>query len=227
MNTRFFHTSFVAVALAVVATSFAQAETPANALKRCISESYQLFHSGANDDVAEAKLIGLSPATMGSGDWHFSLALNLIRVVVTAQEANDPTAADRVAKRALIHLDQAQPAFAADKERLSSLYALRGDIWDRYLADAVSAVFNYSEAVRLNPDNESAAECLRRCKATLPSVQIYPAVTPSAPTTTETTSVDITIQEPANSGTTTDGATVSNTTTSGTTSSTTNSSSSN
>lgn len=229
MNNRYFYRSTLVALVAMTAAPWVHAETPAAALKRCVTESYQLFHGGLNDDAAEAKLTGLSQAAAASGDWHFYLAFNLIRVAVVAQESNDATVVDHAARRALAHLDLAEPLFPGDTMRLSDLNALRGAVRERYLSDVPSAVTSYAQAVLLNPDNELAVESLKRCKALLP-----PDPTVSTTNTTTTTgSTTGATDTTATTGTSASGSTTDTTTTtassstSSTTSSTATSSSSN
>ena len=165
MNTRFFFQRALLSLLALMAVSVARADDAADTLTRCIAESRRLFHDGVDGSVAEAGLTGLSQAAVNSRRWQFDLAVNLLRVTFSAQDATDPETAVRAARRALVHLDLALAAYADMPKRQSEIQDMRGTIFERFLDDIPSAVTSCLEAVRLNPASEAAADHLRRCQA--------------------------------------------------------------
>jgi len=84
--------------------------------------------------------------------------MNLLRVAFACKENNDEKTAQRVAKRVLIHLDQAEKLFAGDEASISSVYEIRGAVREQLLGDTTQAVENYRAALKHKPDNTSAKQ---------------------------------------------------------------------
>jgi hypothetical protein len=113
-------------------------------------------------EETEVLLADLSPTPKNSPDWHFELAMNLIRVAYDARATGDEVAAKKAAQRAVKHFDKAERGYTDQTVRLSAMQELRGVLQEDFLGTSEEAEAYFREAARLNPDSESAKERVMR-----------------------------------------------------------------
>ena len=131
-------------------------------MQNSLEESRRLFAAGSSDDAAETSLEGLNRSAKESGKGQLQIATNLLRVAFACKESNDEKTAQRVAKRALAHLDKAEHELQGDDKALAGINKIRGVIFERLLGTTDEAAQSYREALKHQPGDESAKAKLRQ-----------------------------------------------------------------
>jgi hypothetical protein len=173
MNTRFlralsFAGAFLLAAAALPLSSLATpTDLPASAQAKgqALQDSLPLFAAG-NWGEAEKALHRANTQKPGTPEWDFEAGQNLLEVLSTFHNQNNPTVALAAARLAATHFAHADSAFAAgsDATVVANERELAGVLYEEWFGDPKTAEKLYASAAALAPGQGLAAQRLERLR---------------------------------------------------------------